>query len=78
MVKNTIPAPFIEIDAPKFIVLNDHRDYPNHKRVSVRYPIQFWIEEQDPTQWKFDDNGPEYDRYIITPELLTLLHLRWA
>lgn len=79
MVKNTMPAPSIApLGAPLFTVLDDHWEYPNHKRVAVRYPVQFWIEEQDYTQWKPDDNGPAYDRYFITPELLTLLQLRWA
>lgn len=47
-------------------------------RLSFRYPVQFWIEEQDCTQWKPDGDGVAYSRYIITPELLTLLQLRWA
>lgn len=79
MVKNTVPAPFIDpLDAPLFTVLDGHREWPNHKRVDVRYPVQFWIEEQDCTQWKPDGDGIAYSRYIITPELLTLLQLRWA
>ena len=79
MVKNTIPSPFIDpLDAPKFIVLDNHWEYPNHKRVDVRYPVQFWIEEQDISQWKPDSDGVAYSRYIMTPELLTLLQLKWG
>ena len=79
MVKNTIPSPFIyPLDAPKFIVLDNHWEYPNHKRVDVRYPVQFWIEEQDISQWKPDSDGVAYSRYIMTPELLTLLQLKWG
>ena len=63
---------------PKFVVLADHWEIPNHKRVDVSSEIAHWIEEQDISQWKWETNGPADDRYVITPELLTLLQLRWA
>ena len=63
---------------PGFVVLEDHWEYPNHKRVDVNIHISAWIEQQDITQWKPDTNCVRYDRYIITPELLTMLTLKFS
>ena len=63
---------------PKFIVLEDQWEIPNHKRIDVKPEIARWIEEQDISQWKWESNGPYDDRYVITPELLTLLQLKWS
>lgn len=64
--------------APKFVVLEDHWEIPNHKRVDVNPKIAQWIEEQDISQWKWESNGPSDDRYVITPELLTMLQLKFS
>ena len=66
------------MDHAPFVVLEDHWEWPNHKRVDVILPIANWIEQQDITQWKPDTNCARYDRYIITPELLTLLQLKFS
>lgn len=78
MVKNTMPPPEWVWDSANYVVLDDHWEYPNYKRVDVNITIAAWVESHDITQWKPDTNCASYDRYIVTPELLTLLQLKWA
>ena len=66
------------LNQPAFVVLEDHWEIPNHKRVDVNSKIACWIEEQDISQWKWESNGPGDDRYVITPELLTMLTLKFS
>jgi len=77
MVKTTPPLPN-PYYLPNYVILEDHWDEPNHKRVDVTIPISLWIEQQDVTQWKPDVNTASSYRYIITPKLLTLLLLKWS
>ena len=77
MVKTTPPLPN-PYYLPNYVILEDHWDGPNHKRVDVTLHISLWIEQQDVTQWKPDVNTASSYRYIITPKLLTLLLLKWS
>ena len=65
---------------PFFEVLEYHWEYPGKKRVDVSISVASWIHQQDNSQW--EDTGViiigNYNRFIITPELLTLLTLKFA
>ena len=76
--KSILNKVWLDEQHPKFIVLEDHWEIPNHKRIDVKPEIAHWIKEQDISQWKWESNGPYDDRYVITPELLTMLQLKWA
>ena len=67
-------------EQPFFEVLDDHWEHPNRKRVDVTDDIAEWIKTQDEYSW--EDTGVilwgGYHRYVITPELLTMLTLKFS
>jgi hypothetical protein len=66
------------LNLPRFVVLEDHWEHLDQVRVDVMLEIAEWIEQQDKLCWKMDANTGIYYRYSLTPELLTLLQLRWS
>ena len=66
------------LNLPRFVVLEDHWEHPDQVRVDVKLEIAEWIEQQDKLCWEKNVNTGSYYRYMLTPELLTLLRLRWS
>jgi len=80
MVKNTMPSPN-HIRAYEVRPLGPCDLY---HRVKAYGLVSQWIEQQSISLWKHDDDdGYESglglrSRYLLMPELVTLLQLRWA
>lgn len=80
MVKNTMPSSN-HIRAYEVRPLGPCDIY---HRVKAYGPVSHWIEQQAISLWKHDDDdGYESglgirSRYLLMPELVTLLQLRWA
>ena len=73
--------------APDYTILDESiAGYPQvpegYKVVDVNIMISLWIKEQPVDMWKFSDGYGaglgSRDRYVISPQLLTWLELRWT
>lgn len=68
-------------DALKFTIISNHSYLvPNDYCVVEVIPkVASWIEEQDITLWKpVDNDSYQFQRYIISDTLYTLMALRWS
>lgn len=66
------------VKPPDYILLEDHWEYPGLIRLDVIPIIGNWIESHDKSSWQYEVCVGDYERYTISPELYTLLTLKFS